>query len=64
MPKDTTFLLFDKSSEEVNTTSVLINQIDRVAINAKTTNLKAMVFFFFFFPKLLSIFNTHKKKGG
>ena len=48
MPKDTTFLLFDKSSEEVNTTGVLINQIDKVAINAKTTNLKAMVIFFFF----------------
>ena len=48
MPKDTTFLLFDKSTEEVNTTGVLINQIDKVAINAKTTNLKAMVIFFFF----------------
>ena len=63
MPKDTTFLLFDKSTEEVNTTGVLINQIDKVAINAKTTNLKAMVIFFFF-SKLLNIFNTHKKKGG
>ena len=62
MPKDTTFLLFDKSTEE-NTIGVLINQIDKVAINAKTTNLKAMVIFFFF-SKLLSIFNTHKKKGG
>ena len=48
MPKDTTFLLFDKSTEEVNTTGVLINQIDKVAINAKTTNLKVMVIFFFF----------------
>jgi hypothetical protein len=37
--------LLDKLSREEKTTGTLINKIDEVAINAKTTNWKAIVMF-------------------
>ncbi|KAK4709240.1 hypothetical protein R3W88_030165 [Solanum pinnatisectum] len=43
VPENTTFLLLDQPSGEANTTGTLINKINEVAINAKTTNWKARV---------------------
>ena len=41
--KKKTFLLFDQSSGEANTTVTLIGKIDEVTIIAKTSNWKAIV---------------------
>ena len=41
--KKKTFLLFDQSSGEANTTVTLISKIDEVTIIAKTSNWKAIV---------------------
>ncbi|KAK8953419.1 hypothetical protein KSP40_PGU012458 [Platanthera guangdongensis] len=43
VPENTTFVLLDQSSEEANTTGMLITKINVVAINAKIVNLKAIV---------------------
>ncbi|KAL4198725.1 hypothetical protein AMTRI_Chr03g47490 [Amborella trichopoda] len=43
VPENTIFLLLDQPSEEANTTGTLISKFDEVAINAKTTNWKAIV---------------------
>ncbi|KAK8322062.1 hypothetical protein V6Z11_A12G144300 [Gossypium hirsutum] len=45
VPENTIFLLLNQPSGEANTTGTLISKIDEVAINAKTTNWKAIVIF-------------------